>query len=163
MASASVRARRTAVRVVIVLALAALGVLMYHIGKEYRVILDNETVTIDGREYAAVEYGSLILDGNEAKALEIWEDDRLLQPFVGASHTLTLNVLNDDDEIVETIERKIQLDFDTRQWMVSLAALAGKSENLLIPNPMYSGEPEIVPDEEEATEAGVDEMPVPEF
>lgn len=161
MSAASTGIRRFIVRTILILFLIFLGVAMYHIGREYSVLLDNETVTIDGREYPVIAYGSLIIDGDEKNAADIWENDRLLQKFVGTNHTLRVLVLNEDDgSVLNTAERRIKLDFDTSEWMISLAAVAGESENILIPNPAYTQEMETTPRDGEPQD---DADAIPEF
>ncbi|MDR1481228.1 MAG: hypothetical protein LBI74_01225 [Synergistaceae bacterium] len=161
MSQAPMRIRRFIIRTVLILLLIVLGMAMYNIGREYSVLLDNGTVTIDGREYPVIAYGSLIIDGDERKAIDIWEDDRLLQKLVGTSHTLRVLVLDEDDDSAQkTAERKIEMDFDTREWMISLAAIAGESERILIPNPIYIGEQETAPLDDEIQD---DADGIPEF
>lgn len=163
MASARIHKRRLAIRLTLTAALIALGILMYNIGKEYSVLLDNGAVTIDGKKYAPVAYGALVVDGDEKNPADIWEDDRMLHKFTGVAHTFTLKVLDeDDDSVVETIERAVRLDFDTRQYMISLAAIAGKAENVLAGNPMYSAEAESLPDDD-TTEQNTAEEELSQF
>jgi hypothetical protein len=160
-----VNKRRLIVRLVLVALLIGLGFLMYDIGKEYSILIDNETVEIDGREYPTIVYGSLVIDGNEKDAADIWEDDRVLRKLTGVSHTLSVRTLDeDDDSVLATVERQVRLDFDARAMMISLPAIAGGAENILIPNPSYTGEPESIPDETAETETdgmmpGADEPP----
>lgn len=141
--------RRSVIRVLLLVLLVALGFTMYNIGKEYTIVVDNDAVTIDGREYSAIPYGALVIDGDEKKALEIWEDDRLLHKLTGANHKLVVKVLNEDDEsVLSTVEHSIKLDFNTKRWMISLPAIVAGAENVLVENPVYTGEAELIPDDE---------------
>ena len=141
--------RRFTIRVVLVLLLIGLGFAMYGIGREYTFLLDNGTVEIEGRRYETIAYGSLTVDGDEKKALEIWEGDRLIHKITGASHTFTVVSRNEDDEsVIASADRTITLDFNTRQLMISLPAILGGAENFLIENPLYTGEPEPPADDE---------------
>jgi hypothetical protein len=133
----------------------ALGFLMYHIGKEYSVFLDNETVTINGGEYAAVGYGSLTIDGDEKQSLDFWADDRVIRKVLGKTHKLSVKILDeDDDSVIRTIERTVSLSIDTRAFMISLAAIAGEAEDIFVPNPLYSPDkPRVtIPDEPDPVE-----------
>ena len=143
MTVSNVSKRRWTIRLILLAALVGIAFLMYDIGKEYNVLIDNETVTIDGKEYPAVEYADLIVDGNEAKALSFEADDRLIQKMVGNGHTLRVKILKDDQEtVVKTVERKIKLTVDPKAWMISLPAVVGEAPNIFIPNPLYSEEEE---------------------
>jgi hypothetical protein len=129
--------RRLIIRTALAVCFIALGFLMYRIGKEYEVFIDNETVTIDGERYEAVKYGSFVVDSG-GKAADIWEYDRVIRKMTGRSHKFTVNILNEeDDSIIDTVERTVILNVDTRKWMVSLAAIANGGDNVFIPNPNY--------------------------
>ena len=122
---------------------------MYNVGKEYKILVDNENITIDGKEYKAFEYAVLAVDGRE-KTTEIYADDRLSETLIGSTHKFVLTIKNEDDEkVLATVERTIKLPSDTARWMISLAALAGGAENVFVPNPVFF--------EEEAAEAAAEE------
>lgn len=128
--------RRWAIRLLLVLALVGIAFLMYEIGKEYDVLIDNETVTIDGREYPAIEYASVVVDGGEDKPLAFEAEDRLIRKMAGRGHTLRVNILAGDGETVtRTIERQIKLNVDTKAWMISLPAVAAEAPGIFIRNP----------------------------
>ncbi|MDR3281348.1 MAG: hypothetical protein LBT23_12665 [Synergistaceae bacterium] len=144
----AVSARRFVIRVLVVAALVALAVSMYKIGREFDVIMDNESVVIDGADYAAMDYGTIIIDGDERRAFDMWADDRVIKKMVGANHRMTINVINeDDDSLIRTIERNITIDFNTRAEMLSISAMTNEAENIRTPNPLYSPEPVIIPDD----------------
>lgn len=143
----AIRKRRIAIRLLLVAALVGVAFLMYNIGREYKVLLDNETVAVDGTEYPAVPYAELTIDGNENKKTEIFADDRIVEKMVGSRHSLMLTIMNEDDgKVIRTVERTFKLNVDTRKWMISLAAVAGGAENIFVPNPLADE------DEEEASE-----------
>jgi hypothetical protein len=150
------------VRVLVLLALIGVGYLMYKIGKEFDVILDNETVSIEGAKYAAVDYGTIIIDGEEKRGFDMWADDRVIKKVVGAKHKLTIKVLNEnDDSVIKTIEREITLNFNPRAEMLSIAAIAGESSVIRIPNPLYNPEPVIIPDDKSEAPVTEDETAIP--
>ena len=110
---------------------------MYNIGKEYKILLDNESITIDGKKYEAFEYAVLAIDDREKKT-EVYAEDRLAETLIGASHKFVLTVMNEDDEkVIATVERTVKLPSDTARWMISLAAFAGGAENIFVPNPVF--------------------------
>ncbi|MDR1965382.1 MAG: hypothetical protein LBQ36_01615 [Synergistaceae bacterium] len=131
-------ARRLAAQALVVLGLVALAFLMHAIGREFDVMIDNHAVDIGGSRHDAIAYGSVSIDG-DAKGFDVWADDRVIKKMVGASHKLTIKILNeDDDSVIRTIERDIKIDFDTRAEMVSIAAIASGAPDILTPNPRYS-------------------------
>ena len=152
--------RRLAIRLALLLGMVALAFAMYHIGKEFNVLLDNETVTVDGTDYPMIDYAMLTIDGDDDKEIEIMADDRIIRKMVGKKHKLVLKIMAEDEEtVVKTVERTITLNVDTKAWMVSLPAVANEAENIFVPNPAYSedDEPEAVPEEE----APADDMELP--
>ena len=146
----AIKTRRLITRLLLIASLIGIAFLMYNVGKEYKILLDNESITVDGKNYEAFEYATLQIDGREKK-LEVYADDRLAETLVGSTHKFVLTVMNEDDEkVLATVERSIKLPSDTARWMISLAALAGGSENVFVPNPVFFDEEKEAADEAEA-------------
>jgi hypothetical protein len=92
----------------------------------------------------------------------MWADDRVIKKMVGSKHSLTIKVINeDDDSVIRTEEREITLDFNPNAEMVSISAILGGAKNILTPNPLYSPEPVFVPDEKPAVPTTPEESIVP--
>ncbi|MDR1133930.1 MAG: hypothetical protein LBL05_07175 [Synergistaceae bacterium] len=141
-----IRARRLLIRLLTVACLVGAGFLMYRLGKEFEVIIDNGPVSVGGVRYEAMPYGTVRID-EDTKGFDMWADDRVIRKMVGKNHRLTVIVLNeDDDSVLKTVERDITLDFNPRAEMVSVSAIIAESGGILTPNPLYSGEPVFVPD-----------------
>ena len=158
----SAGARRAVIRLAVLAALVALGFLMHKIGKEFDVIIDNGTVSIDGARHEGMAYGTVIIDGDEKKKFDMWADDRVIKKMVGSKHSLTIKVVNeDDDSVIRTEEREITLDFNPNAEMVSISAILGGAKTILTPNPLYSPEPVFVPDEKPAAPTTPEESIVP--
>jgi hypothetical protein len=140
-------ARRAAIRALVVLGLVGIGFLMFKIGREFDVILDNSAADIDGTRYEAMDYGMVIIDGDVKKGFNMWERDRVIKKMVGSNHRLSIQIMNeDDDSVIGTVEREIELIFNTRAMMVSVPAIIGNAPNILTRNPLYSPEPIIIPE-----------------
>lgn len=136
----AIKTRRLITRLVLIASLIGIAFLMYNVGKEYKILIDNESITVDGKNYEAFEYAKLTIDGREKK-IEVYADDRLAETLVGSTHKFVLTVMNEDDEkVISTVERSIKLPSDTARWMISLAAFAGGAENVFVPNPVFSEE-----------------------
>jgi hypothetical protein len=131
-----------------VAALVAVGFLMHRIGKEFDVVIDNGTVSIDGANYEGMAYGTVLIDGDEKRAFDMWAGDRVIKKMVGAAHKLTIKILNeDDDSVIKTVDRDIALNFNTGAEMVSVSAIIEGAGNILTPNPRYKPEPVFDPDD----------------
>jgi hypothetical protein len=96
-----------------------------------------------------MSYGTVHIDedtkGFEMRADEI-ANDRFNKKMVGKNHKLTVKVINeDDDAVLKTVEREITIDFNPKAEMVSISAIIAEASDILVPNPLYSGEPAFVP------------------
>ena len=141
----SVKTRRLLIRLFTVACLVGVGFLMYHLGKEFEVIIDNGAVSAGGVRHEAMPYGTVYIDG-DAKGFDMWANDRVIKKMVGKNHKLTVKILNeDDDSVIKTVEREITLDFNPKAEMVSVSAIIAEAGGILTPNPLYS-EPVFVPD-----------------
>jgi hypothetical protein len=137
--------RRLLIRVALVAALVAISFVMYDIGKERNVLLDNKSASIDGVEYEALVGVSIIVDGG--KKTGVRPDARIAHKMVGRTHTIRLEI----SEGGKSIERTVRLTMNMKSWMISLPALAGGARDIYIPRPAAaqplpppspSGEPE---------------------
>jgi hypothetical protein len=137
--SRNTRNRRLAIRIAILVALIVLGYSMYNIGKEYNVLLDNKTVTIDGIVYPMLDAVSLTVDG--VKKNDVRADVRVAQKMVGKSHRIKLEVLNGDKSVAKTVERTVRFDLNMSAWMISLPALAAEATDIYVPSPVIFAPP----------------------
>jgi hypothetical protein len=152
--------RRVIARLAVLVCLAAVAFLMYDIGKEYDVIIDNQRTSIEGTEYGPIPYCSLVIDGDERKPVDIWAEDRVIQKMVTETHSFVIKILDEeDDSVISVIERTVTLDGYTRARMISLPAIVGEAAEIFIPNPLFS--PMQISDEEEEPAAGdMEDAPV---
>ncbi|MDR1579338.1 MAG: hypothetical protein LBS35_03195 [Synergistaceae bacterium] len=150
-----VRAIRLLIRLLTVVCLVGLGFSMYHLGKEFDVIIDNGPASAGGARYEAMPYGTVYID-EDTKGFDMWAGDRIIKKMVGKDHKLTVKILNeDDDSVLKTIERDITLDFNPKAEMLSVSAIIAEASAILTPNPLYS-EPVFVPDAAPAAPAEED-------
>jgi hypothetical protein len=146
--------RRAAMRAAAVLILVGIGFLMYKIGREFDVIIDNGAAEIGGRRYEAMEYGVVTIDGDDKKGFSMWAKDRVIKKMIGSNHKLSIRIMNeDDDSVLKTVERGINLGFNQKAMMVSIPAIIGDSPDILTPNPLYHPEIETETFPEGGTEA----------
>ena len=101
----NINKKRLVIRLALVALLVLLCFVLYYIGKEHEVLLDNKNVTIEGREYQEIPYMNVVVDGDEDKALEFYAGDRDVVKLKGPSHTLKISVINEDtEEVTKTVE-----------------------------------------------------------
>jgi hypothetical protein len=124
--------RRNGFRLALILFLIAFGALLFYIGKEHQVFLDDKAITLDGKTYPAIENLKVSVNGGEA--LEFVADDRDVTVSDGPFLSVKVEITDADGKVLRTIERSARLRFQ-RSVMVSLPALAGGAPNFLIPPP----------------------------
>ena len=99
------------------LGLVALSALLFYLGKGHTLILDNNTLTLDGKEYTSAEQVDVSVDGQEPESMG--RAERAMAQVGGPRHTLTL-VAGD-----RKVEQRISIPtfLDTAQ--VSVPAILG--------------------------------------
>lgn len=131
----NINKKRLVIRLALVALLVLLCFVLYYIGKEHEVLLDNKNVTIEGREYQEIPYMSVVVDGDEDKALEFYAGDRDVVKLKGPSHTLKISVINEDtEEVTKTVEYKLSLG-SISSTMYSLPAIVESAPNAELPLP----------------------------
>ena len=127
--------KRTFIRIGLFIALVGFGFFLYNIGMEHQVLLDNKTVTVDGKSMEEIPYARLTIDNNTEEPIEFEVGDRDITKLVGRSHKLKLEILEEDLETVtKTVERDLPLG-TTPSVMISLPAILAEAENITIPLP----------------------------
>ena len=126
---------RKLIRIGLFFALIGFGFLLYNIGMEHQVLLDNKTVTIEGKTMEEIPYARLTIDNNTEEPFEFEAGDRDITKLVGRSHKLKLEVLEEDLEtVIKTVERDLPLG-TTPSVMISLPAVLAEAQNITIPLP----------------------------
>ena len=115
-------------RLILIAALCGLGLLMFWIGREHKVYLDNKTLG----DFAALEQVNVSVNGGEAAELMARERD--VRTAVGPEFELRAEVFNEDGDVVNTITRTVRPGC-SKDIMISLPALAGGSEEFIVPAP----------------------------
>lgn len=115
-------------RLVVLAALAALGVWLFYIGREHQVYLDNRPLG----EHKALEQVNVSVNGGESA--ELMPRDRDLRKVVGPKFEVKAEVFDDKGEIIDTITRTVYPEF-SKDIMINLPALAAGDEGFILPPP----------------------------
>ena len=124
--------RRNGIRTVLVLLLVGLGVVLFALGKEHQVFLDNKALAVGGAEVPALESVRVTVDGGEP--LEFAADDRDVVQTRGLRAQVKLEVLDGNGNVTKTVERSVSFSFEDRV-MLSLPALAAGDEGYRLAPP----------------------------
>ena len=121
-------------RIVVLAALIALGVWLFYIGREHQIFLDNKTLG----EFKALEQVNVSVNNSEVSELMTRERD--VKKIVGPKFEIKAEIFNEDGDIIKTISKEIEIDnlckFQfSKDIMINLPALAGGSENFIVPAP----------------------------
>lgn len=125
----NVNKKRLVIRLVLVALLILLCFVLFYMGKEHEVFLDNKTVTIDGVKYEEIAYMNVIVDGDEDDSVEFYAGDRDIVKLQGPKHSFVVQVLDEDtEEVLKTVEYSLNLG-TVSSVMYSLPAIVSGAEN----------------------------------
>ena len=125
--------RRNGIRTVLVLLLVGLGVVLFALGKEHQVFLDNKALAVGGAEVPALETVRVTVDGGEP--LEFAADDRDVVQTRGLRAQVKLEILDGNGNVTKTVERSVSFSFEDRV-MLSLPVLVQGGEGYRLPPPV---------------------------
>lgn len=125
--------RRNGIRTVLVLLLVGLGVVLFALGKEHQVFLDNKAAAVGGAQIPALEAVRVTVDGGEP--LEFAADDRDVVQTRGLRAQVKLEVLDGNGNVTKTVERSVSFSFEDRV-MLSLPVLVQGGEGYRLPPPV---------------------------
>lgn len=93
--------KRLLVRLFLILLLAGIGFWCFVSGKAYDIVLENIPLEADGRTYSAMEAVNAYVDKDPDPIL-LLDGDRMVATAVGSRHVLRIDVLDEDDNVLET-------------------------------------------------------------
>ena len=144
---------RVLLRTIVLVALLALGVALFYVGREHRIFLDNKTIEADGKTFRAMEQVNVSVNGGDP--VELLARDRDVVRTVGPSFSLRVEVLDSmGGDVERTIELKMTPGFG-KDMMLSLPLLAAGREDFLLPPP----EVQVSAQSEPATPGGGEAAP----
>lgn len=115
-------------RLVVLAALIALGIWLFYIGREHQIFLDNKT----SGDFKALEQVNVSINGGEISELMTRERD--VKKVVGPEFEIKAEIFDDNGEIINTITKKIKIDF-SKDIMINLPTFAAGQENFIVPAP----------------------------
>ncbi|MBN1333827.1 MAG: hypothetical protein JW971_08670 [Synergistales bacterium] len=123
--------KRMTVNFGIILFFALLAIFLYNSGKGYDLLLDNQTVNIDGIIFEASGTVRVSVDGGEP--IELWIDDRGMTTVRGKKHSIRIEVLDENEEqVISSVEKSFVIDTEKGN-LFSIPAILGGSSDWVIP------------------------------
>lgn len=114
--------KRLLVRVFVIFGFVLFGIWLAVFGKGHTLILDNKTVTVDGRTYEPPAGAEVSLNGG--KGLEILARERDKTELKGPFHRIAVKVLDKNSKVLTIVEKKFSLG-GKDMYLLSIPALVG--------------------------------------
>jgi hypothetical protein len=103
--------RRFLIRTIALVVVLLFGVLMYFVGRQHTILLDNKTVTVEGKELRALQLVEVQVDNLEV--LELASRDRDMAVVTMQRHKVTITYTDSDwNDISFTREFKVPVGED---------------------------------------------------
>lgn len=121
--------RRNLIRVGLLIILIAFGFILYNIGKEHKIFIDNRDITIGGKEYVASTTYRVYVDGKQVG--DVRKGKRKVAKSPGSKHTIVIEELDGRTPTGQKWEREFQLKAKQAEVIVNIPALLGEAEKWL--------------------------------
>ena len=115
-------------RLILLAALIALGGVLFIIGREHQVFLDNKTLG----NYKALEQVNVSINGGDVA--ELMPRDRDVRQAVGPKFAVKAEVFDYDGNIVSVIEREVKVCL-SKDVMINLPVFVSSDKGFLLPAP----------------------------
>ena len=125
------------IKSVLILAIIVLAVFLYVIGKEHIVFVENNTFTIDGKIFEPYDLVRVTLDGGDPVELKKPRGRSLGRAKVsttGLNHKVLVEILDDDDNVIETKETKFKVKNNVEELLLNIPALMNDAEGWVANN-----------------------------
>ena len=113
------------IKSVLILAIIVLAVFLYVIGKEHIIFVENNTFTIDGNVYEPYDLVRVTIDGGEPVEIKKPRGRSLGRAKVsttGLNHKVVVEILDDDDNVIETKEAKFKVKNNVEELLLNIPA-----------------------------------------
>jgi hypothetical protein len=117
--------RRFLIRTVALVVVLLFGVLMFFIGKQHTILLDNKTVTVEGQELRALQLVTVQVDNLEE--LELASRDRDKAVVTNQSHQISITYADSDWNDI-SFTRKFKIPVGEDMSIISIPTLAANPD-----------------------------------
>ncbi len=112
-------------RLIAIVVVLLFGVMLFFIGKQHTVLLDNKTVTVDGQELAALKMVEVQV--NKLDELELYPRDRDKVDVTRQKHSITVSYTDDSWEDI-SITRTFRLPLMEEMVIISIPTLVANPD-----------------------------------
>ncbi|MBG0766038.1 DUF6672 family protein [Sphaerochaeta halotolerans] len=112
-------------RFVAILIILVFAVVLFFIGKQHTVLIDNKTVTVGGQEIRALQLVEIQIDNKDS--MELAARDRDKEDVTGQKHSVTV-IYTDSNWEEYTIERTFEVPLMQEMVLLSIPTLVANPE-----------------------------------
>ncbi len=123
---------RTKYRIIALIGIFILAIVLFIIGKGHTLLLDNQDVTIDGKTYEATHAIRVVINDQKAILVKAGKRKKAKVPVAGPWHRITVEILDEDKNVLQTLEKKITLGLDD-MLLLHLPALISDASQWIQP------------------------------
>lgn len=113
------------VRLVAILLVLLFAVFLFFLGRQHTILVDNKTVTVEGREYRALQLVEIQVDNQPGMELAARDRDKFV--VTRQSHTVTITFTDSNWE-EKTLVRKIKIPLMEDMVMLLVPVLAAEGD-----------------------------------
>lgn len=121
--------RRNLIRVGLVILLIVFGFVLYNVGKEHKIFIDNRDITISGKEYTATMTYRVYVDDKQVG--DVRKGKRKVAKSPGSKHTIIIEELDGRSPTGQKWEYEFRLKAKQAEVIVNIPALLGGAEKWL--------------------------------
>ena len=122
--------KRNAIRIALLVFVVLLSVFLYRLGKGFDLLVDNKTVSIGDRNYSALSLVRVSI--NDSEPLELMKRDREVISVVGYTHTIKVEILDMDEDVVKTVEKEFTLTRKSGDLLSIPALVEGERDWIIV-------------------------------
>ncbi|MFI5358485.1 MAG: DUF6672 family protein [Halanaerobiales bacterium] len=123
--------KKLIIRTSLIVLLIILGIILFVIGKQHKVLLDNRDLTIDGVTYTAEAAYEIWVDGEKVGRTALNPGRRNVAYVVGPSHEIELREVKNGKPTGDSIVKKFRLSVKQSEVIINIPALAAGSDSFL--------------------------------
>jgi len=97
-------------QVILILILVGISIVLFVLGKGHNFLIDNKSITVDGKSFKAFEYLNVYIGADEL--LDIWEGDRVMSVGAGPWHKIKAEAVDENGKVLSTVEKSFSVGLD---------------------------------------------------
>lgn len=118
--------RRTVVRIALVIVMILIAYGLYTSGKGHVFLLDNNAITIGGKEWQPLDAVTVSVDRSDP--IELYKRNRDKIDVKGKRHTIVVTTMDRLGNPIETYKKRFRIRNSHNMYLLSIPALVGDAD-----------------------------------